>query len=108
MSVKKVPIFIIAKTNSVIAWLESKGINGSVLKHLNPADVVPGAKYYGVMPIPLINAIKDGGAECFYVDIPRKSKKQKPTHEMSPKDIDEVGGCIYEVTCAEIVQVETK
>lgn len=84
---------IITRHAGAIEWLKSKGYGGEVMPHFN-GEVEEGATYIGVLPIPMIHHIINGGGRFILLTLPQIAFGERG-QELSPEEMEAAGASLH-------------
>jgi len=99
---------IVSRHKGAIKWLESKGIKGWIVEHIDNniiEAIKEGYKVYGILPIPIIKQIMDKGAEAYLLALPNIAFSSRGK-ELTMEEMDKAGAKILKVSKLELKEVK--
>ncbi len=97
-------IKIVTRHSGAIRWLQSRGIKGEIIEHLDPDEIKSGDEVYGILPVHLIHQLLEKGARVYLLVLPALAFSQRG-QELSPDEMEEAGAKIVEVKSLELEEV---
>jgi len=94
---------IITRHPGAVRWLESIGITGEIVPHFS-GDVLKGALYVGVLPLPMIKTIIDQGGQFLLLSLPGVAFGERG-QELSPDEMTAAGATLHDVRGIELEEV---
>jgi len=88
--------WIISRHLGAVEWIKSKGFDGQIVDQFD-GTVVPGDKYIGTLPVPMIADILDSGAEFILLVLPNLPADARGK-ELTPAMMDEYGASLIQIT----------
>jgi len=99
---------IVSRHKGAIKWLESKGIKGWIVEHIDNniiEAIKEGYKVYGILPVPIIKQIMDKGAEVYLINLPAVALGQRGK-ELTVEEMDQAGAKIIKIDKLELQEVK--
>jgi len=98
---------IVTRHPGAVAWLQSRGVEGDIVSHLDPGQVGAGDRVYGVLPVHLIDECLRRGAEVFILQLPQIPPELRGK-EITAEDMDRLGVKVYEVASLQLREVDLR
>jgi putative CRISPR-associated protein (TIGR02620 family) len=98
-------IYIITRHQGSVKWLNSKGIYGKVLSHLEDDQIMPNSVYIGILPVTFIKQILDEKSRFFLLTLPDINISQRSL-DLSAEEVDKAGAGLVEIKNLDMVTVD--
>jgi len=98
-------VYIITRHQGSVEWLNSKGIYGEVLSHLEEDQIRPDSLYIGVLPVPLIKQVLDANSRFFLLVLPDITMSQRSA-DLCAEEVNKTGASLLEIKNLDVIPVE--